>query len=140
VIDNAHPGTDPGFETERFQIVPLAPPDARRLVEVLLQDEALAERVPWMEDKTRDGALREAYRIELQAAAGQFKVWSIFSREIRTQIGAIIASNSLEGIDVEVLVASQFWECDVVEEASEPVMEWLDDNSDIIPDISGLLH
>jgi hypothetical protein len=130
----------PSFETARFTVVPLLPSEARQLTEVLLQDEALADRVPWMTDKSRDGALREAYAIELQSAAGQLKVWSVVSRELRMQIGAIIARDSLEGIDVEVLVASQFWDDDVVDEASEPVMDWLDDNSDLIQHLQASLH
>jgi hypothetical protein len=84
--------------------------------------------------------LREAYGIGLQAAAGQLKVWGIIARELRMQIGAIIARNSLEGIDVEVLVASQFWDDGVVEEASEPVMEWLEHNSEVIQNFLINLH
>jgi hypothetical protein len=124
----------PRFETERFSVVPLSPTEGRKLAEVLLQDEALAARVPWLTDKTRDGALREAYGIELQAAARQIKVWGIAAREFRMQIGAVICRNSIEGIDVEVLVASQFWGNEVIEEVSDPVMDWLEDNSEVIQD------
>lgn len=130
----------PRFETERFTVVPLSPTEGRKLAEVLLQDEALAARIPWLTEKTQDGALREAYGIELQAAAGQLKVWGIVTRELRTQIGAIISRNSIEGIDVEVLVASQFWDDGVVEEVSEPVMDWLEDNSEVIQDFPINLH
>jgi hypothetical protein len=129
---NALSNKRPRFETERFTVVPLSPSEGRKLAEVLLQDEALAARVPWLTEKTLDGALREAYGIELLAAAGQIKVWGIVARGLRVQIGAIIARNSLEGIDVEVLVASEFVDDGVVEEASEPVMEWLEDNSELI--------
>ena len=120
------------FQTERFTIIQLSPSEGRQLAEILLQDETLAARVPWLTEKTRDGALREAYGIELQIAAGQLKMWGIIARELRMQIGAIIAKNSIEGIDVEVLVASQYWDQGVVEEASEPVMDWLDDNADVL--------
>jgi hypothetical protein len=119
------------FETERFIIALLSPSEGRQLTEILLQDEPLAARVPWLTEKNRDGALREAYGIQLQAIAGQIKIWGIVSRELQMPIGAIIARNSLEGIDVEVLVASQYWGAEVVEEAGEPVIEWLEYNSDI---------
>lgn len=122
----------PEFETDRFTVVPLSPSEGRKLAEVLLQDEALAARVPWLTEKTRDGVLLQAYGIELQAAAGQIKVWAIVSRELRMQIGAIISRNSIEGIDVEVLVASQCWSAGVVEEVCGPVMDWLEDNSEVI--------
>ncbi|HYD60185.1 MAG TPA: hypothetical protein VEC35_07505 [Noviherbaspirillum sp.] len=130
----------PKFETDRFTVVPLSPDEGRKLVEVLLQDEALAARVPWLAEKTLDGALQQAYGIELQAVAGQIKVWGIVDRELRMQIGAIISRNSIEGIDVEVLVASLFWDDGVVEEASEPVMDWLDDNSEVIQNFPISMH
>lgn len=93
-----------------------------------------------MTDKTRDGAFREAYGIELQTAAGQIKVWGIIARELQMPIGAIIGRNSIEGIDVEVLVASPFWEQEVVEEVSDPVMDWLEDNSEWIQNFQIKLH
>ena len=130
----------PRFETERFTVVPLSPSEGRKLAEVLLQDEVLAARVPWLTEKTQDGALREAYGIELQAAAGQLKVWGIIARQLRMQIGAIISRDSLEGIDVEVLVASRFWNDGVVEEASEPVMDWLEDNAEVLWNLPIDLH
>ncbi|HVK93909.1 MAG TPA: hypothetical protein VM571_04195 [Noviherbaspirillum sp.] len=130
----------PKFETDRFTVAPLSPAEGRKLAEVLLQDEGLAARVPWLTEKTRDGALQQAYGIELQAAAGQIKVWGIVARELRMQIGAIISRNSIEGIDVEVLVASQFWDDGVVEEASEPVMDWLDDHSEVLQNFPISMH
>lgn len=119
------------FETERLTVVSLSPSDARTLLTVLLQDEALASQLPWMNDKSQDGALQHAFGIDLQCAAGQAKVWSIIERERRMQIGAIVARDSLEGLDVEVLVASQFWGQGVADEAGEPVMEWLADNNEV---------
>jgi hypothetical protein len=130
----------PRFETDRFTVAPLSPSEGRKLAEVLLQDEALAARVPWLTEKTRDGALQQAYGIELQAAARRIQVWGIVARELRMQIGAIISRNSLEGIDVEVLVASRFWDDGVVEEASEPVMDWLDDHSDVLQNFPISVH
>lgn len=114
------------FETERFLVLALSGFDARNLVAVLLQDEALASRVDWMKDKSRDGALQEAFGIELRCNADQAKVWGIIDRARRMQIGAVIAGHSLEGLDVDVLVASQFWDQDVSDEAAAPVMEWLE--------------
>ncbi|MGF2507674.1 hypothetical protein, partial [Ralstonia pseudosolanacearum] len=113
------------FDTERFIVIPLSGHEARNLVGILLQDEALASRIDWMEDKSRDGALREAFGIELRCNAGQARVWSIIERARRLQIGAILASHSLEGLDVEVLVASPFWDQDVSDEAGAPVIDWL---------------
>lgn len=130
----------PVFKTERFTIAGLSPSEARALVEVLLQDEALAARVPWLSEKTGDGARREAFAIELQSAAGQLKVWSIVARELRMQIGAIIARDSLEGIDVEMLVASRYWGSGVSEEAGEPVIEWLEENVELPQDIPMLVQ
>jgi hypothetical protein len=117
------------FETDRFLVVALSGFDARNLLTVLLQDEALASRVDWMKDKSKDGALQEAFGIELQCNAGQAKVWSIVNRARRMQIGAVMARHSLEGLDVDVLVASQFWDQDVSDEAAAPVMEWLENGS-----------
>lgn len=114
------------FETDRFLVVALSGFDARNLLSVLLQDEALAARVDWMKDRSRDGVLQEAFGIELQCNAGQAKVWSIVNRARRMQIGAVMARHSLEGLDVDVLVASQFWDQDVSDEAAAPVMEWLE--------------
>jgi hypothetical protein len=116
------------FETERFIVMALSGFEARNLLAVLLQDEALALRIDWMKDKSRDGALREAFGIELQCNAGQAWVWTIIERARRMQIGAVVAGHSLEGLDVEVLVASQFWDKDVSEEVAPPVVEWLQQN------------
>ena len=130
----------PCFETERFTVALLSPSEGRQLVEILLQDEALAARVPWLTEKNGDGARREAFGIELQAAAGQIKVWGIVAREMRMQIGAVIAKNSIEGIDVEFLVASRYWRNGVVEEAGEPVIQWLEDHSEVIDNFPIHLH
>lgn len=48
------------------------------------------------------------------------------------QIGVIIARISLEGIDVDDLEASQFWDDGIADEASEPIMEWLSNNADAL--------
>lgn len=130
----------PGFETERFSVVLLSPSEGRKLAEALLQDKTLAARVPWLTEKTRDEALREAYGIELQAVAGELKMWGITERELQMQIGAIIARNSLDGIDVEVLIAPLFWDEGVTDEAAEPVMEWLEDNCEVIHNFPVSLH
>jgi hypothetical protein len=119
------------FETERLSVVSLSPFDARNLLTVLLRDEALASQLPWMKEKSQDNALQEAFGIGLQCVAGRAKVWSIIERGRRTQIGAIVARDSLEGLDVEVLVASQFWDHGVADEAGKPVMAWLADNNEV---------
>lgn len=120
------------FETERFSVMSLSPFEARNLLAILLQDYPLASRVSWLLDKSLGGALREAFGVELQTASGHIRVWGIVDRMRCMQTGAIIARNSLEGIDVEVLVASQFWDDGIADEASEPVMEWLSDNTDAL--------
>lgn len=113
------------FNTERFVVVSLAGLDIRNLLGVLLQDEELSKRLSWLTANSKDDAMREAFCMEVLCNAGQAKVWSIVERARQMQIGAIVAKQSLEGLDVEVLVASQFWDQDVSEEAAEPVMEWL---------------
>lgn len=133
-------GELPRFETERFIVVPLSPANVRTLAEILLQDEALAARIPWLEEKTRDGAMREAYGLELEAAAGQIKAWGVIARELRMHVGLIIARNSLAGIDVEALVATPFWGQEVAEEAGDPVLDWLDDHSEAIQGFPDILH
>jgi len=45
-------------------------------------------------------------------------------------VGAVIAKNSIEGIDLEVLCASQFWNLGFADEAGLPVAEWLEDNTE----------
>ncbi|MBN3828232.1 GNAT family N-acetyltransferase [Burkholderia sp. Ac-20384] len=119
------------FETDRFQVVALSGSSARSLLAALLQDEALASRVDWMEDKSTDGALREAFGIELQCNAGQTRVWSIVDRAKRMQIGAVMAKHSIEGLDVDVLVASRFWDQGVSGEVAAPVMEWLEKEANL---------
>ena len=137
---NEFPEKRPNFETERFSVVPLSPTEARNLLSVLLQDEVLASRVPWLAEKSQDSALREAFCIELQTASGQIKVWGIVARAQRMQIGAILARNSLEGIDVEVLVASQLWDDGIADEVGDPVVEWLANNSEVIQGYATTLH
>ncbi|RZI40930.1 hypothetical protein EGT07_21785 [Herbaspirillum sp. HC18] len=127
------------FETERFIVVQLSPSDGRKLAEAMLQDEALVARVQ-RTDRSPDEAGRDAYGIELQAASGQLKMWSIVARDVMAPVGVIIARNSVVGIDVEVLVPSRFW-CDgVAEEAREPVIEWLEDHAELIHNFPSTLH
>ena len=66
----------PTFDTERFIVAPLTPAKVRELIGVLLMDENLARQVPWMEDKTADGALREA-----------FLLWAAVNRRVETVLG-----------------------------------------------------
>jgi hypothetical protein len=119
------------FETERFTIAPISAFEARSLLAVLLQDELLASRVDWMEEKSQNGAMQQAFGIELMCSADKAKVWTIIERSSRMQIGAVLARYSVAGIDVEVLVASQFWDCDVTDEVAPPVVDWLEKNVEI---------
>lgn len=119
----------PTFNTERFIVAPLSPPQLRALMEVLLRDERLAEQLPWMMEKTADAAAREAFLLELQCSAGNVQPWGIVERARAMLIGAVLARQTLEGLDVEVLCASSFWDQGVADEAGEPVAEWLEDNT-----------
>ncbi|HVW50433.1 MAG TPA: hypothetical protein VHC91_08495 [Trinickia sp.] len=121
-----NPGRLKKFETERFVVVPLTGAQAKRLLCVLLQDEMLASRVDWLRDKSFDGVEKEAFRIELLCNAGQVNVWSIVERARKLQIGAVLTTFSLDGLDLEILVASQFWDQDVSSEVADPVAQWLE--------------
>ena len=121
----------PRFDTERFVVVPLAPPELRALAGVLLRDEKLAAQLPWMAQKSADAAEREAFLLELHCTAGSTKAWGIVERARAMPIGAVLARQSLEGIDLEVLCASAFWNQGVADEAGDPVAQWLEENAEI---------
>ena len=120
----------PAFNTERFALVPLEPEKLHELARVLLCDEHLAARLPWMKDKGGDAAAKEAFLLKLQCASGTLDAWGIVERARAMFVGALLARWSLEGIDVEVLCASQFWDHGVADEASEPVLAWLEHRID----------
>lgn len=124
------------FETDRFTVTLLSPVEGRELSFTLLQDEALVAQLPWVTKKTPGWAAEEASRIEQDAASGLLKIWGIAGKEQGNEVGAIIARNTLEGIDVEVLVLSQFWGDEVGEETGEPVLNWLEENSEMIQSAS----
>jgi RimJ/RimL family protein N-acetyltransferase len=131
-------GKPPRFETERFTVAPLSPAEAGKLLSVLFQDPALAAQLPWMQQAQpqgtgSDAALREAFGIQLACAAGQVAVWGIVDRERRMMIGSAVARMSLGGNDVEVYVASRFWNCGVADEAGRAVVEWLEDHPRLDP-------
>lgn len=121
----------PTFQTERFEVVPLNPDQARSLVEELLQDESLAEYVSWMQDKSRDGARREAFLLQMQCAAGTTLAWGIVERDSAAFIGALLAKPTIEGLDLEVLCASAMWHQGVADEAAVPVAEWIEENCEV---------
>jgi len=127
----AFPRNAPTFDTERFVVAPLTPTKVRELVGVLLQDDNLAQQIPWMQDKTADGALREAFLLELQCATGATKAWGIVERARAMLIGTVLARQTISGIDLEVLCASKFWNQGIADEAGEPVAEWLEDNTEV---------
>jgi RimJ/RimL family protein N-acetyltransferase len=127
----AFPKDSPTFDTERFIVAPLQPAKARELIGVLLQDEHLARQIPWMPDKSTDGALREGFLLELQCAAGATKAWGIVERARAMLMGIVLARQSMSGIDLEVLCASRFWNQGIADEAGGPVAEWLEDNAEV---------
>ena len=129
----AFPQEAPTFNTERFVVAPLTPTKVRELAGVLLQDENLAQQIPWMQDKTADGALKEALLLELQCTTGATKAWGILERVHIMLIGTVPARQTISGIDLEVLCASQFWNQGIADEAGEPVAEWLEDNAEVEP-------
>ncbi|GKT26328.1 GNAT family N-acetyltransferase [Acidovorax sp. SUPP3334] len=123
------PTQTPKFETERCLVVLLGPDKARELLAVLLQDELLASQLPWMVEKSADGARKEAFLIGLECAAETTLVWGIVERARAAYIGAVIARSTIEGLDVEVLCASQFWNQGVADEAGVPVADWLQEHA-----------
>lgn len=125
------PKSSPTFNTERFVVAPLSPQKARELLAVLLQDEKLAEQLPWLEEKTKDGALKEAFLLELQCAAGTTQAWGIVERARAMLVGTVLARQTLSGLDLEVLCASQFWNQGIADEVGEPVAEWLEDHAEV---------
>jgi hypothetical protein len=126
----------PTFNTDRFVVVPLAPPKLRELAGVLLKDQRLAEQLPWMREKSADGAEKEAFLLELQCASGTTKAWGIVERARAILIGAVLARQALGGIDLEVLCASQFWNQGVADEVGAPVATWLEDSVDVQIDVA----
>lgn len=122
----------PTFNTQRFVLAPLAPPKAKEVLGVLLQDEKLADQLPWMESKTADGAQREAFLIELQCTSGATQAWGIIERARGAFVGAALARQTLGGIDLEVLCASQFWNQGISDEVSDPLAQWLEDNTEVL--------
>lgn len=115
------------FRTPRLLLLPLKPSFARELLGSLLTDQTLASVVPWMTGKSLDDALREAFRIELECAAGQSGVWAVVEQREQVLLGAVLASASLSGTDLEVLLAPPFWNQGFADEATAPVLEWLAD-------------
>lgn len=91
------PTQAPKFDTERCLVVPLGPDKARELLAVLLQDELLAAQLPWMVEKTADGARKEAFLIGMQCAAETTLVWGIVERARGAYIGAVIARSAIGG-------------------------------------------
>jgi hypothetical protein len=123
--------TAPTFQTERFVVSPLGPTMVRELAKVLLQDELLADQLPWMSDHGADGAAKEAFLLELQCAAGHVRAWGIVHRVRTMYVGMVLARASLEGMDIEVLCASQFWDQGISDEIVGPVVEWLEETADV---------
>jgi hypothetical protein len=126
----------PAFNTERFVVTPLAPQKLGEVAQVLLKDERLAAQLPWMEEKSADGANKEAFLLELQCASGTTKAWGIVERARAMFIGTVLARQTLAGIDLEVLCASQFWNQGVADEVGEPVAAWLEDCTDVQIDVA----
>jgi RimJ/RimL family protein N-acetyltransferase len=126
----------PTFNTDRFVVTPLTPARLRELAQVLLKDERLAEQLPWMHEKSADGAEKEAFLLELQCASGTTKAWGIVERARAMFIGAVMARQTLGGIDLEVLCASQYWNHGVADEVGEPVAVWLEDSTDVQIDVA----
>jgi len=125
------PPQPPLFNTERFIVAPLVPAKARELLAVLLQDERLAAQIPWMQERSKDGALREAFLLELQCASGATQAWGVVERARGFLMGAVLARHTVGGIDLEVLCASQFWNQGVADEVGDPVADWLEAHTQV---------
>ncbi|EEF26425.1 conserved hypothetical protein [Ricinus communis] len=121
----------PAFETERFRVLPLNSAQARQIVEKLLEDVRLAEYVAWVADKSRDGAHREAFLLQMQRAAGTVLAWGVLERENDKVIGALLARPTIEGLDLEALCEPSMWEQKVTEEVAYPVAEWIEDHCEV---------
>jgi hypothetical protein len=113
------------FHTETFVVAPMTPPELRDVVGELLQDESLAAQLDWMKDKSKDGALREAFLLELLCAAGSVLAWRIIERNGGT-IGAVLVRDEAVGFDVEILCESTSWNDPVADEVVEPLVAWLE--------------
>jgi hypothetical protein len=114
------------FHTETFVVAPITPPELRELAGELLQDEYLAEQLDWMEDKSKDGALREAFLLELRCAQGSVRAWRINERDSGETIGAVLVRDEVAGLDVELLCESTSWNDPVADEVVEPLVAWLE--------------
>lgn len=125
-------GTPPSFVTARFALSPVAPIVGRQLIEYLLRDESLARKLPALQEKTEEGARQLAREIQAEAERGVCKMWSIAAREAGTIIGMLITRNTSDGIDLEMLVSSEHEVYDPTDEVCDPVLEWLDANTETI--------
>jgi hypothetical protein len=114
------------FRTPTFVVSPILPPRLRELAGELLQDEYLAAQLDWMEDKSKDGALREAFLLELQCNAGRVRAWEIVSRDDAESVGAVLVRDQLGGLDVELLCHSTSQMESVADEIVEPLVAWLE--------------
>jgi len=130
----------PTFATPRFALAPLEPSIARKLVEYLLLDDELASKLPWMTDRTPEGARLIGEQMEAAAERGLCKMWSIRVREDEMVIGMLIARNGGNGIDLEVLVEAAHEETDLMDEVTCPVTEWLELNAESIWPAPARLH
>jgi len=134
-IVGAFNAPSPQIDTLRFLLKPLAPPKLRELATVLLRDAALVEQLDWVQDRTESGACREAFLLELQATAGSVRAWGIVDRDSQVFVGAVLARQCIDGIELEVLCASAFWGHGICDEVGYPVAEWVEDNTqvDLVP-------
>jgi len=122
------PHDAPTLSTGRFIVMPLAPPMLGQLVELLLQDEALARGLAWMEDKSHDGAHQEARILECQYLRGNVMVRGIVEHARSLFVGIVVARQAVHGIELEVLCDSMFANQGIADEVRTPVSEWLNDN------------
>lgn len=126
----------PTFNTERFVVTPLAPPKLRELAQVLLKDERLVEQLSWMQEKSAEGADREAFLLELQCAAGYHQRMGLRGARACHLHWRSLGLAYLGGIDLEVLCASQIWNHGVADEVGDPVATWLEDSVDVRIDVA----
>lgn len=110
---------------------PANPSKASSLAEVLLENAMLTQTLPWIEDKTADGAVREAFLLELQCTSGTTNAWGIIERARAMFIGAVLARETLGGTDIEVLCASQYRNQGIADEVSVPVGDWLEQYTEV---------
>jgi hypothetical protein len=123
----------PAIHIGSYLLVPLRPAKVRELMCVLLDDQGLAEHPLRTRDAGADSATQQALSLEQECAVGATVVWGIVDRSSQVCVGAAIARQMLNGLDLEVMCASTYAGLGITETVAEPLAEWLEDHVDLRP-------